>query len=406
MSFLRQICTALAMAASLGTGTTADAEGLFAPAALVNDSVVTEFEIQQRQLFLSTLNSPAVSRDVILDALIDERIRAQEIENVGLEISQEAVDSGKAEFASRANMNVEEFVDALAANGVTEETFTDFVTIGIAWREYIGARFGPRLQVSEAEIDRALGSSSGASAIRVLISEIIIPAPEGRLAEVQALAEQIATSTSIDEFSAYAREYSATASRDQGGRLPWQALSNLPPVLRPLLLGLAPGDVTEPLTIPNAVALFQLRDIEETGAPDPKYAAIDYAAYYIAGGRTPAALKRAEEVRAQIDVCNDLYGVAQDEPPEVLERGSKPVAEIPDDIAFELSKLDPGESSVALTRANGQTLVFLMLCGRTEVANESVARADVAATLRSSRLNAFAESYLDKLRADARIRFP
>jgi peptidyl-prolyl cis-trans isomerase SurA len=240
----------------------------------------------------------------------------------------------------------------------------------------------------------------------VLVSEIIIPAPPERLTEVEDLAAQIATTTSFDEFSDYAREYSATQTRDEGGRLPWQSLSNLPPVLRPLLLGLAPGEVTDPINIPNAVALFQLRDIEETGAPVQEYAAIDYATYYIPGGRSPAALAQAEKIRSNVDVCNDLYGIAQDQPPEVLERLSQKPSEIPSDIAMELSKLDPGEVSTALTRSDGQTLMFLMMCGRTAMANEEMDRAEAAASLRANRLNAFARSYLEQIRADALIIYP
>lgn len=405
MSFLKNICASAAIVIGLVSAMPVAAQGLFSPVVNVNDDVVTEFEVQQRQRFLTALNSPGTSREFVIEALVDERLRAQAVENAGLELTEEALQLGLEEFAARANVTTEEFVQLLQANGIAEETFVDFVKVGVAWRDYIRSRYGPRLEVSEAEIDRALGSSSAATAIRVLVSEIIIPAPPERLEEVRALAEQIATTTSESEFSTYAREYSATATRQAGGRLPWQALSNLPPVLRPLLLGLAPGEVTEPLTIPNAVAIFQLRDIEETGAPVQEYAAIDYAAYYIPGGRSPAALAEAAKIKAEVDVCNDLYGVAQGQPEEVLERGSKKTSEIPTDVAIELAKLDPGEVSTALTRANGQTLVFLMMCGRTAVANEEAERADVAAALRSNRLNAFAESFLDQLRADARIQY-
>ena len=405
MSFLKNICASAAVVIGLVSAVPVAAQGLFSPVVNVNDDVVTEFEVQQRQRFLTALNSPGTSREFVIEALVDERLRAQAVENAGLELTEEALQQGLEEFAARANVTTEEFVQLLQANGIAEETFVDFVKVGVAWRDYIRARYGPRLEVSEAEIDRALGSSSAATAIRVLVSEIIIPAPPERLEEVRALAEQIATTTSESEFSAYAREYSATATRQAGGRLPWQSLANLPPILRPLLLGLAPGEVTEPLTIPNAVAIFQLRDIEETGAPVQEYAAIDYAAYYIPGGRSPAALAEAAKIKAEVDVCNDLYGVAQGQPEEVLERGAKKTSEIPTDVAIELAKLDPGEVSTALTRANGQTLVFLMMCGRTAAANEEAERADVAATLRSNRLNAFAESFLDQLRADARIQY-
>lgn len=388
------------------TAQTARAQGLFSPAVIVNDTVITEFEIEQRERFLILLNAPGTSREAVIEDLIDEKLRMQAVNQVGFDVSDEQLETSKATFAGRVNLSTEEFVVILEENGVAEETFDDFVRVGIAWGEYVRGRFGPGLVVTEDEIDQALGNSAGSSTIRVLLAEIIIPAPPERLQEVEELAAQIAVTTSQEEFSDFAREFSATATRDDGGRLPWQTLSELPPVLRPLLLGLAPGEVTEPISIPNAVALFQMRGIEEAGTRPEEIAAIEYAAYFIPGGRTEAGLNAARKVRARVDTCDDLYGVAQGQPEEVLDRASLAPGELPNDYAIELAKLDPGESSIALTRSGGQTLVFLMLCGRTAVANEDADRADVASALRTQRLNAIAESFLDQIRADSRITFP
>ena len=174
-------------------------------------------------------------------------------------------------------------------------------------------------------------------------------------------------------------------------------------MLRPIVLGLAPGEVSDPIPIPNAIALFQLRDIEEAGYTPPTYSAIEYAAYYLPGGRSETTLAQARVLESRVDRCDDLYGVAQGQPAEVLERQTLPPSEIPTDIAFELSKLDPGEVSTALTRSNGQTLVFLMLCGRTAEVNEDVDRDQFVLGLRNQRLDSLAQSYLSQLRADARI---
>ncbi|WP_299671267.1 peptidylprolyl isomerase [uncultured Roseobacter sp.] len=406
MTAVSRLKTILALAAGLAFAAPALAQGLFDPVVFVNDDVVTEYEIEQRTAFLRLLNSPGSGRADVIETLVNERLQSQAVAASGFELSPEGLQQGMEEFAGRANLSAEEFISRLSEGGVAEETFRDFVEVGVAWRDLIRARFGARVQVSEAEIDRALGSTGGTTGIRVLVSEIIIPAPPERRAAVEELAQEIATSQSTEEFSNYAREYSATATREAGGRLPWQELTNLPPVLRPILLSLAPGEVTDPLPIPNAIALFQLRDIQETGAPTRSFAAIEYAAYYIPGGRSPAGLAAAARVRAEVDVCDDLYGIAQGQPEEVLERGSKAPGDIPQDIALELSKLDPGEVSTALTRANGETLVFLMLCGRTAEVNQDVARVDVANSLRSARINAYADSLLDQLRADARIVTP
>lgn len=380
------------------------AQSLFSPVVRVNDKIITEFEIEQRQRFLTLLNAPGSTRDAVLESLIDERLRSQAIEDAGMQPTQEEIDAGVEEFAERVNLTGEEFVLVLEENGVARETLESFVSVGIAWRDYIRARFASRLEITSNEIDEALGTGGGGSRIRVLLSEVIIPAPPERAAEVEELAALIAASQSEEEFSEYARLYSGTATRDDGGRLPWRQLNELPEILRPLLLNLAPGDVTEPIPIPDAVALFQLRGIEETGVLAENFAAIDFAQYFIAGGRTPDALAEAARIRAEVDVCNDLYGIAQGQPPTVLVRDTLPPSEIPTDIALELSKLDPGESSVALTRSGGQTLVFLMLCSRTAAANEEVDRAGVERALRSARLNAIAASYLDQLKSDARIK--
>ena len=386
----------------LMTAAPVSAQNLFAPVAKVNESVVTEFEVQQRQRFLEVLNAPGATREGALTSLIDERLRNEAVAEAGIELTPQGINDSLAEFASRADLSTEEFTQALGQSGVSRETFRDFVVNSVGWRELVRAHYAGRVQITDAEISRALGETQG-SGVRVLVSEIIIPAPPQQAARVNALAEQISQSKSTAEFSNYASRYSATASRGRGGRLPWQNLTDLPPSLQPLILNLAPGEVTDPLPIPNAVALFQLRDIEETSVAAPTYSEIEYAAYYIPGGRTEPALAQAAQIRGRIDTCDDLYGIAKGQPAEVLERVKKAPSDIPQDVAIELSKLDTGEVSTTLTRANGQTLMLLMMCGRTAAANASASREDVTNALRQERLTGYAEQLLEQLRADARI---
>ncbi|WP_415920443.1 peptidylprolyl isomerase [Tateyamaria sp. SN6-1] len=402
---LTRIIGAAALAAVGFAAPMANAQNLFATVAKVDEAVITEFEVQQRSRFLQVLNSPGSDRAAVVEELIKDRLRVAETRQLGVTLNDGALEQGLVDFAGRANLTVEEFTAGLAQAGVARETFRDFVAVSLIWRDYIRARFGSRVQISEDEIDRAVSQVNSASGIEVLVSEIIIPAPPDRAQAVLAQAEEIAQSTTEAQFSSFARRFSATASRGRGGRLDWLPITDLPAPLRPLLLALGPGEVTRPLPIPNAVALFQLRDIRETSAPAQEFAAIEYAAYYIPGGRTPEALGVARSIRENVDRCDDLYGIAQGKPENVLDRGSLPPAEIPQDIAIELAKLDPGEVSTALTRAGGNTLVFLMLCGRTPALEEDqvVDREAVAGQLRNQRLTAFSENLLAELEAEANI---
>lgn len=406
MRFFTQCLTTLTALIFLGTPTFA--QNQFAPAARVNDQVITNYELDQRARFMTLLRAPGDPNKAALKALINDRLQTQAARAAGISPSVEAVEAGMEEFAARANLSREEFIKALAGGGVSAETFRDFVSSGLAWRELVRARFGPRASISEAEVDRAIAQSSNKGGLRVLLSEIILPAnTPAATAQSQSRADKISKITTTAAFSAQARRFSASGTRGRGGKLDWMPLSNLPAQVRGHVLALSPGQVTAPIPITNGILLFQLRGIEETQTTAPKDMALEYAALYIAGGRTAEAMKQAAKIKARADSCDDLYGIAKGWPEEQLQIDTLPIAEVPQDVAIELAKLDPGEVSTNLTRSNGETLVFLMLCGRTaELGEDTLSREDVRAQLVNQRLESYANGYLADLEADATIVYP
>jgi peptidyl-prolyl cis-trans isomerase SurA len=381
------------------------AQNLFSPVIYVNDSAITRYELQQRTRMLTLFRAPGDPNQLARQQLIEERVKLEAAESMGIRVTEDSLRDGIEEFASRAGMNGEQLVAALAQSGVSEQSLAEFVRAGVTWREVTGARFAGRVSVSQDEIDRAAQALSGGAAVRVLLSEIVLPVTSLEDAEAkQQLATRIATANSESAFAAFARQHSAAPTARNGGRLGWQVASELPPALRQVALGLAPGEVSDPLPIDGGLALIYMRDIEEGAVPEPRYSAIEYAAYYIPGGRSEQALSRAAEVRARVDTCDDLYGVAQGQAENVLERGAKAPEDIPADIAAELALLDPGESSTRITRADGQTLVFLMLCGRTPALDEAQPSIeDLAGFIRNQRIQSLADGFLQQLLAEARI---
>ncbi|PRX34995.1 peptidyl-prolyl cis-trans isomerase SurA [Meinhardsimonia xiamenensis] len=410
LGLVRPLAVSLATVAA-GSGTLpAAAQGLFAPAIRVNDAVVTGFELRQRALFYQILNAPGDLLAQAEKALIDERLQLQAAKAMGITVNAEQIAQGIEEFAGRANMTGAAFLAAMTGAGVARETVEDFVRAGIAWREVVSQRIAPRVQVSEAEIDRAIALSASRDSVRVLISEIVLPAqtPE-QAAQARALAEELAKIDSLAAFADAARRYSAAPSAARGGRLDWMPLSNLPPAIAGQILTLAPGKVAGPIPIPGGIVLFQMRALEETGMPAERVAAIDFARFTIPEGRTEAALKEAARIDGATDDCDDLYGIGKKKPAGWLTRQTLPVEEIPAEVALELARLDRGEISTALVQRDAEgreALVVLMLCGRTLEVNEDVSREEFARILRNQRIASRAEAYLAELRADAVITYP
>ena len=401
---MRTLISLIATCVALSLPLTAAAQ--FGPAITVNDSVISQFEIDQRVSMLRLFRTPGNLEELAREQLIEDRLKLEQLNAAGLRITDEGLQGAMAEFAGRANLELEQFITVLGQGGVSEETFRDFVRVNVSWRDYIRSRYNSRAQISEAEIDRALGQSGGASGIEVLLSEIIIAAPPPQAASAMATAERISQLTSTAAFEAEARRVSALPSRNRGGRLDWLPITNYPAGLRGLILNLAPGDVTVPIPITNGVALFQMRGIREVSRPAPEPAAIEYAAFYIPGGLSERAQREAARIDANVDTCDDLYGIAQGLPEEQLERSALPPADIPADVAMELAKLDAGEASYVLTRAGGETLVFLMMCGRTPSLGEGQDRDTIREQLRVQRLEGYADALLADLEAAARISYP
>ena len=152
-------CAALAMPTA--------AQNLFSTVVTVDDAVITEYEIGQRARFLQVLGAPSASRDGAIETLIEDRLKRQSANSVGLSIDAAGIAGAMSDFAGRVNLSTEEFVKELARAGVSEGTFRDFVSINILWRDLIRSKYGNRVQITEADIDRALGTSGGASSIRV-----------------------------------------------------------------------------------------------------------------------------------------------------------------------------------------------------------------------------------------------
>lgn len=192
------IVAAIAMATLFSAAPQANAQGAFAVAARVNDDIVTNYEIQQRQRFLSLLNAPGEVVARARETLVNERLQLQAAQRAGVAATPEEIEEGVTAFASQANMSAQQFINAVGQAGVAPETVRDFIAAGISWRNVVRARFAASSQVTDAEIDRALAGTGSADAPGVAaIDYATIPIVGGRgadaLSRAQALRNRVDT---------------------------------------------------------------------------------------------------------------------------------------------------------------------------------------------------------------------
>ena len=397
--------------------------GPFTPVVMVNDSAVTGFEIDQRLRFMQLLNAPNSTRHEVEEELISDRLKMAAARRMGITVSEANLAEGLAEFAGRANMVTDEFVAALAGNGVEPETYRDFVHVGLAWRELVRQRVVPTAALSEAEVDRALTRILDTPLVTdVLISELVIAAPEGAEEQAMERAAQIAaTATSDAGFAAAARQYSASPTADEGGRLPWMRVADLPQGLGPILTALKPGEVTAPLQIPGAAVLFRLRDTRGVLRPGARNEEVDYLTLTVT---TPA---EGAAILASATSCDTFYAASGSAAPSV-QRQTLPTGALPAGIGVRLAGLDDNEGTV-IDLGGAAQVVMLFSRQRSLIAAQSAmpesdapdsvevaesagasddlpSRDMVQNNLFNQKVNEAADAYLAELRANAIIRRP
>ena len=173
-----------------------------------------------------------------------------------------------------------------------EQTFRDFVgRYWLAIANGIRRRFAGACQrVRGAEVDRALVASGTGSPCASCCPRSSCPPHPSRPMRCAPAPQQISQITS----GANSRPGAAYSRPPHARRRGTPALAEPErPAARvaPARAGLAPGEVTARSR--RRGRLFQLRDIEETGFTPPTYAAVEYAAYYMPGGRQAATLAQA-----------------------------------------------------------------------------------------------------------------
>lgn len=245
----------------------------FRPVAVVNDSVITGFDLAQRAQILTSLGYPATNpgqlQSEALDQLIEDKLKLQAGEAIGITPTPEMIASGVEQYARQMRTTPEQLRASLAARSVTDQALEDLVGAQMVWLNVVRTRFGGRVEPAEAEIDAELAQRSSRTVNEYRISEIgLMLQGAGRTeAETQALAERLSQSLNRGgDFQEAVARYSAAPSAAQGGEVGWVTTASMPSELRQELAGLQVGQVSRPIQVSGGISILKLEDKRQTTA--------------------------------------------------------------------------------------------------------------------------------------------
>ena len=377
--------------------TKAQKNSIFTPVIQVNNTVITEFEFDQRVKFLSALKFPGNSHQLARTQLIEERLKQSESEKLNIIVSETEIEDALKRFASRTNLSVNEFIAELKKIGIYSETFRSYVETELIWQKVVRKKFGAQSNISNLQLKRSKSIAKYEDTVQVLLTEIIIPFSSQDIREKESIANRLKNIKAIEEFSNAARKHSKAPTANVGGRIKWQNFDTLPEIIKPIIFGLSPGEVSEPIRLPKAIALFQLRDIREKKDVKAQAELLDF----VTVDSNLSNLKSLEYIKNNFHNCTDLAAKIADQVEFTLIRNKLFFEELPDPIAAVIEKLDSNEAKIIIDDKKSKLVI---LCERNYQEKSTIETIENDKNvLQNTRLKYLARSLLETLKDNARI---
>ena len=373
MSLSKSLLISAAFIGAALSPTSAFAQASHGIAAVVNDDIVTTYDLQQRARFMMATTGvepdEATQRRILQQAmrnLIDEKLQLQEAKKYDQTISDESVARGVQNLISRNGIDINDFAQRLASAGINIATLQDQVRSEIAWQRIIGGLYGSRIRISDAQIDETVNRlSANANKPSYNVTEIYIEATpdiggmEGAMQGAQAMIAQLEQGA---PFEILARQFSSSATAAKGGEVGWVRAGELREEIDSVITQMEKGTVSAPITVPGGVYVIGLVDTRvSTSETFYELSSLNFPSEGEAGypaGRT--ALKNAKAVAKSCETLevdtSEIEGLKSNSMGEIKS------SDLTEDILSLLANTNVGEISEPLETPNG--LVALMVCKR------------------------------------------
>ncbi len=408
----------LALLAALGlcllaAAPRAQAQAMEGVAAIVNDEVITTYDLRQRVRLILTSSGVEPTPELLqraqsqaLRGLIDERVQLQEAAEFDIAVSPDEVNAAIDRLARQNNVTADAIQRDLAQVGVDVRTLEDQLRAEIAWRSLMNGLYGSRVRVSDDQISQALERmAASASKDQYRMAEILVEpriTPQGEDVSMQDVqyVYQILQQSQGRAFAELARRVSAAPSAVNGGDVGWVSAGDLRhEALERELAGMRPGAISQPVQTREGIYIVLL--IEKREGADLERVRLRQLLLSTtqAGGRDAQeeAARQLNDATRRMRACDDVARVKRSLPRVIAsDLGLVTPRDLSPSIRAAVEALEPGQTSEAILVPAGA--IALSLCERVDMTPESLpSRAEVENQLIDRQISLLSRRYLRDL---------
>ncbi|WP_259467423.1 peptidylprolyl isomerase [Sphingomonas sp. PP-F2F-G114-C0414] len=387
------------------------------PTAVVNDTVITGTDVDQRVALVAMANEAKLSpedRDrlklQVLRQLIDETLEIQEAKTADVVITPAEMTQSFAGVSKRFNRTPEAMRAYLRESGSSERSLKRQIEGELAWQRYLRKRVEPFVNVGDEEVKSIIDRLQAAKGTDEFnLKEIYLAATPANSQQVYANAKQILQEIQkgAQPFEYFARQFSEASTRAVGGDLGWIRAATLPGPLSEAATSMQVGQVAGPIEVPGGYSILYLTDKRQVLTADPRDAKLSLKQLTLrfppnttqaqASTRAQAFAKATQDLRG----CGTVEKVAAGIGADVVDNDTVRIRDLPPQLQEIMLKLQVGQSTPPFGSAE-QGVRALVLCGRDEAAGGSVPNSEqIQGQLEQQRVNLRAQQKLRDLRRDA-----
>ena len=407
-----------ALAAFAGMTGVVRAQAVQRIAAIVNDQVISTYDLDARMqlvLFSTRLpDTPDVRQRIqsqVLRTLIDEKLEMQEAKRRNVSVSRRDMQRAVAAVERQNGIPKGQLSAMLERNDIPRSAMMDQMRANIAWSKLLARRIRPRITIGQDEIDEVLDRiKQHQGQTEYHLSEIVLsvdsPNDEARVhGTAQRIADQITKGAS---FAAIARQFSDSATAAVGGDMGWVHESELTPKVRAIVSKLSPGHVSQPIKTVTGYRLILLEDTRKVAQQQSAPAKVDLRQLFLpvkAGSSERAfdsQIGLARVLRSSATSCGDFVSLAKEaDSPRKTDLGDMNVDSLAPAIRSVIGDLPAGKISEPVKMPDG--VLLLMVCKRTGGGStiKLPSRDQIADQLLQQRMSLMARRYLRDLRLAA-----
>lgn len=244
-------------------------------AAVVNDNVIMESELDQRvddlaRQFMSEgqqLPPRNILRPQVLERMVMEKLQLDMAERGGIRVDDSSLNQTLTGVARQNGMTLDEFVSALREDGYNWADFREQIRSEMVINQLHQRQVGRRVRITDREVDRFLDSEMGRQLFEseFRLGHILIGLPDGASPDevdtARERAEDLVTRIRAgDSFHEMAVSYSDGPQALEGGDLGWREAAQLPTLFSERAIDMEPGQISEPIRAGNGYHILLLVD--------------------------------------------------------------------------------------------------------------------------------------------------